>query len=49
MMVHPGRPTVDFDDPICKARAAEFSYLAGTRFAEDCHSAGVRLVRFAEL
>jgi len=49
LMVHPGKPTVDFDDPICNARAAEFSYLAGTRFADDCHSAGVRLVRFSEL
>ncbi|NCW78227.1 MAG: ChbG/HpnK family deacetylase [Oxalobacteraceae bacterium] len=49
LMVHPGRPTVNFDDPISDARAAEFNYLAGTRFAEDCHSAGVRLVRFGEL
>ncbi|MEY4208690.1 MAG: hypothetical protein RLZZ20_1842 [Pseudomonadota bacterium] len=49
LMVHPGRPAVNFDDPISDARSAEFSYLAGTRFAEDCHSAGVRLVRFGEL
>ncbi len=49
LMVHPGKPTVDFSDPICDARAAEFNYLAGTRFADDCHSAGVQLVRFAHL
>lgn len=49
LMVHPGRPTVDSSDPICKARGAEFSYLAGTRFAEDCCSADVQLVRFFHL
>ena len=49
LMVHPGKPTVDFDDPICDARAAEFRYLTGMPFAEDCISAGVRLVRFDDL
>ena len=49
LMVHPGKPAVDFSDPICKARAVEYSYLAGTRFADDCRGADVQLVRFSEL
>lgn len=49
LMVHPGKPTVDYNDPISDARSAEFGYLAGVRFAEDCHSGGVQLVRFAQL
>ena len=49
LMVHPGKPTVDFNDPISDARAVEFGYLAGVRFADDCHSADVQLVRFADL
>lgn len=49
LMVHPGKPTVDFSDPICKARAVEYSYLAGTKFADDCRAADVQLVRFSDL
>lgn len=47
LMCHPGLPATDASDPIWPARAAEYRYLLGSQFAEDCQAAGVQLARFS--
>lgn len=46
LMCHPGLPAEDGSDPIGPARAAEYRYLSGDVFFEDCRQQGVSLVRF---
>ena len=49
LMCHPGAPAVDHQDPINSVRSAEYDYLASSRFAQDCHDAGVQLARFEQI
>ena len=46
LMCHPGESIPDDEDPINLVRGLEYDYLAGSRFLQDCHDAGVQLSRF---
>ena len=46
LMCHPGQSIWDRADPINLVRGLEHDYLAGSRFLQDCHDAGVQLSRF---
>lgn len=48
IMCHPGLSSASENDPIAKARAAEYQYLVGSHFLMDCYKEGVILKRFRE-
>lgn len=43
IMCHPGRASVDADDPIADARYQEYRYLMSDDFLQDIQQAGIRL------
>lgn len=49
LMCHPGHKTYDLSDPIREARYEEYQYLNYRGLTDDCSSADVSLVKFADL